>query len=120
MQHIIPNENSILGRLLEIYNSIGTYSSAELTDCRQNLALSSSGRSEKNSFGLRSSVTSLSLVSSKSSFRRTNAEPTVSESLEAAVTPTVQEMFFRCEAIVSLFQLMELATIQSTTDLKAC
>ena len=28
-------------------------------------------------------------------------------------------MFFRCEAIVSLFQLMELATIQSTTDLKA-
>ena len=28
-------------------------------------------------------------------------------------------MFFRCEAIVSLFQLMELATIQSTTDFKA-
>ena len=28
-------------------------------------------------------------------------------------------MFFRCEAIISLFQLMELATIQSTADFKA-
>ena len=43
-----------------MYNLLGTYVSAELTDCRQNLALSSSCRSEKNSFGLRSSVTSLS------------------------------------------------------------
>ena len=50
----------ILGRLLEMYNLLGTYVSAELTDCRQNLALSSSCRSEKNSFGLRSIVTSLS------------------------------------------------------------
>ena len=55
----IPNAN-ILGRLLEMYNLLGTYVSAELTDCRQNLALSSSCRSEKNSFGLRSNVTSLS------------------------------------------------------------
>ena len=55
----IPNAN-LLGRLLEMYNLLGTYVSAELTDCRQNLALSSSCRSEKNSFGLRSRVTSFS------------------------------------------------------------